>query len=66
MAEEFDVTPEKLALAKEIVDIQRPFMDVADRDVDVYIGIPFCPGRGAFIAPSPPAYAPTRRTWRPT
>ena len=42
MAEEFDVTPEKLALAKEIVDIQRPFMDVADRDVDVYIGIPFC------------------------
>ena len=42
MAEEFDVTPEKLALAKEIVDIQRPFMDVADRDVDVYVGIPFC------------------------
>ena len=46
MAEEFDVTPEKLALAKEIVDIQRPFMDVADRDVDVYIGIPFCRTRG--------------------
>ena len=42
MAEEFDVTSEKLALAKEIVDIQRPFMDVTDRDVDVYIGIPFC------------------------
>ena len=42
MAEEFDVTAEKLALAKEIVDIQRPFMDVDGRDVDVYIGIPFC------------------------
>ena len=50
MAEEFDVTPEKLALAKEIVDIQRPFMDVADRDVDVYIGIPFCPSTCAYCS----------------
>ena len=45
MAEEFDVTPEKLTLAKEIVDIQRPFMDVSEKDVDVYIGVPFCKTR---------------------
>jgi len=42
MGEEFDVSPAKLALAREIVEAQRPAMDFSERDVDVYIGIPFC------------------------
>lgn len=42
MGEEFDVSPKKLALAKEIVDIQRPFMQGIGNGADVYIGIPFC------------------------
>ncbi|MBQ3132350.1 MAG: coproporphyrinogen dehydrogenase HemZ [Clostridia bacterium] len=42
MGEEFDVSPQKLALAKEIVDIQRPFMQDIGNGADVYIGIPFC------------------------
>ena len=42
MGEEFDVSPQKLALAKEIVDIQRPFMQGIGNGADVYIGIPFC------------------------
>lgn len=42
MGEEFDVYPQKLALAKEIVEIQRPFMQNIGNGADVYIGIPFC------------------------
>jgi len=42
MGEEFDVSPHKLALARDIVDIQRPFMENIGNGADVYIGIPFC------------------------
>lgn len=41
--EDFDVQPEKYALCREIVEVQRPiFESLGKRDVDVYIGIPFC------------------------
>lgn len=44
--EEFDVSPEKAALAEEIVHVQSPILrGVNERDVDVYIGIPFCKTR---------------------
>ena len=42
MGEEFNVSPRKLTLAKDIVDIQRPFMQDIGSGADVYIGIPFC------------------------
>lgn len=43
MREEFDVTPEKIALAKEINEVQRPFLASSDKnDIGVYIGVPFC------------------------
>ncbi len=43
MANEFDVSAEKLALAERIVGVQRPILTPADsKDIDVYIGIPFC------------------------
>lgn len=42
MEREFDVSPKKLSLAREIVEIQRPFMENIGRSADVYIGIPFC------------------------
>lgn len=43
MLEDFDVTPQKFALADKIVSVQEPiFASVQKNDVDVYIGIPFC------------------------
>ena len=45
-AEEFSVTPEKIALADEINAVQGPTLaSVAARDVDVYVGIPYCKSR---------------------
>lgn len=39
----FDVSEKKYALAKEIVDVQRPIIgSVTPSDIDVYIGIPYC------------------------
>lgn len=46
MQERFDVTKEKFALAKTIVSVQEEIIRSAtDRDIDVYIGIPFCKTR---------------------
>lgn len=46
MREEFDVSPEKLRLAREIVAAQAPIMESGSPlDVDVYIGIPYCKTR---------------------
>lgn len=43
MLNDFDVTPQKFALAERIVSVQEPiFASVRKNDVDVYIGIPFC------------------------
>ncbi|MEL7607958.1 MAG: coproporphyrinogen dehydrogenase HemZ [Bacillota bacterium] len=46
MLGEFDVSPDKLDLAKTIVAVQRGIVDsVQPEDVGVYIGIPFCASR---------------------
>ncbi len=46
MANEFDVSEEKLALAERIVGVQRPILASANaNDIDIYIGIPFCKTR---------------------
>lgn len=43
MLHEFDVSPAKLALAARINSVQQPVLDsIGPKDVDVYIGIPFC------------------------
>lgn len=43
---EFDVTPEKLHLADEIVTVQTEVLNsIQPNEVDVYIGIPFCKTR---------------------
>lgn len=43
MLHEFDVSPAKLALAARINSVQQPILDsIEPKDVDVYIGIPFC------------------------
>lgn len=42
----FDVSPAKFHLLQEINAVQAPILaSVADKDVDVYIGVPFCPSR---------------------
>lgn len=39
----YHVSPEKTKLAAEICFVQEPFLkDVSERDLDIYIGIPFC------------------------
>ena len=46
MKEDFDVSEEKLTLAKEINSVQRPILESqTEKDVDIYIGIPFCASR---------------------
>lgn len=43
MLHEFDVSPAKLALAARINSVQQPILDsIEPKDVDVYVGIPFC------------------------
>lgn len=42
---EFDVSDEKYALAREINAVQTPFISDSDRDADIYIGIPYCKTR---------------------
>lgn len=43
MREEFDVSPEKIALAKEITGVQLPvFASAKKSDIGVYVGVPFC------------------------
>lgn len=44
--EEFDVRQDKALLAQRIVEVQRPLLESAkERDIDVYIGIPYCKSR---------------------
>lgn len=46
MLDSFDVSPEKLQLADEIVSHQLPILSsINANDVDVYVGIPFCKTR---------------------
>lgn len=43
MADDFDVSPEKLDLARQIVAVQGPIIaSQAATDADVYVNIPFC------------------------
>ena len=46
MQQDFDVSEEKLALAKTINAVQQPILDCqTEKDADIYIGIPFCASR---------------------
>ena len=45
MMEVFDVRPENAGLLATVVETQRQLPQAAPHEVDVYIGIPFCPSR---------------------
>ena len=47
---QFDVTPEKAELLREIVEVQRRLPPPEDRWMDVYIGIPFCTTRCTYCS----------------
>ena len=47
---EFDVSPKKYELAKRIVTEQQALVPHGARDIDVYIGIPFCVTRCAYCS----------------
>ena len=46
----FDILPEKAALLKEIVGVQSQMGEPGNRDVDLYVGIPFCVSRCAYCS----------------
>lgn len=43
--ETYRVSKEKTSLAETICKVQEPFMNAAENDLDIYIGIPFCVSR---------------------
>lgn len=50
MIDLFDVSAEKAALLRDIIEVQR-FVDApGEKDVDIYIGIPFCTTRCAYCS----------------
>jgi oxygen-independent coproporphyrinogen III oxidase len=58
LAEEYMITPEKIKLMQQIVDRQLavlPNLYDLEREVSIYIGIPFCPTKCAYC--TFPAYA---------
>ena len=46
----FDILPEKAALLREIVEVQSQMGEPGERDVDLYVGIPFCVSRCAYCS----------------
>lgn len=48
--EMFDIQKEKAALLREIVLVQREMTVPDDREVDLYVGIPFCVSRCAYCS----------------
>ena len=46
----FDIQPEKAALLSEIVGVQSQMGEPGERDVDLYVGIPFCVSRCAYCS----------------
>ncbi len=48
--EAFDILPEKADLLKEIVSVQTRMGEPGERDVDLYVGIPFCVSRCAYCS----------------
>lgn len=51
MKSEFDISLNKLSLLKKIYSVQRPYIEsITKRDIDVYIGIPFCTTKCAYCS----------------
>lgn len=50
MRREFDVQEEKLSLLREIVAVQTALPQPQSKDVDLYVGIPFCVSRCAYCS----------------
>lgn len=50
MQQQFDVQPEKLSLLKQIVAVQTALPQPGSRDIDLYVGIPFCVSRCAYCS----------------
>jgi len=51
LADDYDVSEKKLELLERIHAVQKPIIDsVAERDIDIYVGIPFCVSRCAYCS----------------
>ena len=48
--DEFDVTPDRAGLLGEIAEMQQGILNPADREFDLYIGIPFCATRCSYCS----------------
>lgn len=49
-SEVFDVTPEKINHIKNIVQNQKGILNASEKEVDVFVNIPFCPTRCAYCS----------------
>ena len=50
VGEIFDVSPEKRQLLRDIVEVQSTLPPPCEQEMDVYVGIPFCPTRCAYCS----------------
>ena len=52
MREEYFLSEGKLSLLKQIYEVQEPFIDSNEpgRDIDIYVGIPFCTSRCSYCS----------------
>jgi len=51
LAGDYDVSQKKLALLERIHSVQKPIIDsVGEKDIDIYVGIPFCVSRCAYCS----------------
>ncbi len=50
LVDTFDLAEDKAALLAEIARSQQGLMDAAERDVDIYVGIPFCTTRCTYCS----------------
>ncbi len=50
LTETFDVTPQKASLVRETVETQLALTPQQPGEIDLYVGIPFCPSRCAYCS----------------
>lgn len=48
--EKYLVSEEKTSLIADIVELQKPFLNTSEDEVDVFVNIPFCPSRCSYCS----------------
>ena len=48
--EDFDVSPDRIALVREILETQQGYLENDPKEMDLYVGIPFCTTRCSYCS----------------